>query len=476
MAQRIQRVVGLVQVWKAHLDKPKGTIMEEIAPTTEAVAHERTITLRGAVFIGIGSMVGAGIFALFGQAGAIAGSAVWLSFLAAGIIALLQGYSFAKLGARYPSAGGLFTWIQQGYGSGVFSGGIIMLGYFSVVITSAMVAASFGSYATELFLGSDAAPIWPKVFTTAVVIGLTIVNMVGAEAVTRAQTVVVSIVIIVLCGFALAMLTQMNTSLLAPSTYPPARYILASVALTFFSYLGFGVLAFTGGDIQEPEKNLPRAMYISLGFTMALYIALALGVFGTLTVQQVIDNADTALAVAALPIFGQAGFTLISIAALFATTGSVNSMLYASIGATYTMARDGQLPPRFGLKNRRGGTQGLVISALLTVILALVFDLGAIASLGSAVSLAVFALITVAHLRMVDETKASKPVLYLALITTSIAILLFCWYTAVTDPRLFAILVVTVILAWVFEALLAQENAKKEKKKIYKKKKKKEKN
>jgi len=189
---------------------------------------------------------------------------------------------------------------------------------------------------------------------------------------------------------------------------------------------------------------------------MALYIALALGVFGTLTVQQVIDNADTALAVAALPIFGQAGFTLISIAALFATTGSVNSMLYASIGATYTMARDGQLPPRFGLKNRRGGTQGLVISALLTVVLALVFDLGAIASLGSAVSLAVFALITVAHLRMVDETKASKPVLYLALITTSIAILLFCWYTAVTDPRLFAILVVTVILAWVFEALLAR--------------------
>lgn len=430
--------------------------MEEVVPTVEAVQQERKITLRGAVFIGIGSMVGAGIFALFGQAGAIAGSAVWLSFLVAGIIAMLQGYSFAKLGARYPSAGGLFTWIQQGYGNGIFSGGIIMLGYFSVIITSAMVAASFGSYATSLFLGDNAAPWWPKVFTVAIVIVLTIVNMVGAEAVARAQTVVVSIVILVLCGFALAMLTQMNTSLLSPSTYPASRYILASVALTFFAYLGFGVLAFTGGDIQEPEKNLPRAMYISLGFTMALYIALAIGVFGTLTVQQVIDNADTALAVAALPIFGKAGFTLISVAALFATTGSVNSMLYASIGATFTMARDGQLPARFGIKNRRGGTQGLVISALLTMVLAILFDLGAIASLGSAVSLAVFALITVAHLRMVDETKASKPVLYAALVATSVAILLFCWYTAITDPRLFAILLVTVVLAWVFEVMLAR--------------------
>jgi amino acid transporter len=158
-----------------------------------------------------------------------------------------------------------------------------------------------------------------------------------------------------------------------------------------------------------------------------LYVALAIGVFGTLTVQQVIDNADTALAVAALPIFGQAGFVLISIAALFATTGSVNSTLYASIGATFTMAKDGQLPASFGLKNRRGGTQGLLISSLLTLVLAILFDLGAIASLGSAVALAVFALITAAHLRMVDETKASRPLLILALIATSVAILLFCW-------------------------------------------------
>jgi amino acid transporter len=118
------------------------------------------------------------------------------------------------------------------------------------------------------------------------------------------------------------------------------------------------------------------------------------------------------------------------------------------------MAKDGQLPPRFGLKNRRGGTQGLVISAILTLALAIIFDLGAIASLGSAVALAVFALITAAHLRMIDETKASKLVLILALIATSIAILLFLWYTAITDPGLFAILIVTVILAWAIEAVL----------------------
>ena len=89
---------------------------------------------------------------------------------------------------------------------------------------------------------------------------------------------------------------------------------------------------------------MPRAMYIALGFTVVLYVALSIGVFGTLTVEEVIANADTALAVAALPIFGAFGYTMISIAAVFATTGAINSQLYASIGATYAMAKDGTLP------------------------------------------------------------------------------------------------------------------------------------
>jgi amino acid transporter len=232
-------------------------------------------------------------------------------------------------------------------------------------------------------------------------------------------------------------------------------YILASVALTFFAYLGFGVISFAGGDIENPKINMPRAMYISIGFTMLLYVALAIGVFGTLTVDEVIANADTALAVAALPIFGAAGYTMISISALFSTTGAINSQLYASIGATYTMAKEGHLPPVFSLKRRRraGGTQGLVISSLLIIALALLFDVSAIASIGSAVALAIFALVTIAHLRMANETRASKLVLYLALIATSLAILHFAWYTLLTSPETYVILVATIILDWVVEAV-----------------------
>ncbi len=185
------------------------------------------------------------------------------------------------------------------------------------------------------------------------------------------------------------------------------------------------------------------------------YVALSIGVFGTLTVEEVIANADTALAVAALPIFGAFGYTMISIAAVFATTGAINSQLYASIGATYAMAKDGTLPPRFGLKRKRreGGTQGLVISAILILALALLFDVSAIASIGSAVALAIFVLVTIAHLRMSKETGASRIVLVLALLLTILAILLFAWYTLLTAPQTFVILVATIILAWVVEGI-----------------------
>jgi amino acid transporter len=424
--------------------------------TTESAGEKkRSISLMGAIFIGIGSMVGAGIFALFGEAGKIAETAVWVSFLVAGIIALLQGYSFAKLGAKYPSSGGLISWIVRGYGKGLFTGGLVVLGYFSVLIVSAMVAVSFGNYFTSLFFGDSAPAYLPKIFAVIIVALLTFINSTGTDAVTRAQSAIVTIVLVVLSGFAIAMLVNMDPTLLAPANYPPFIKIFSSVALTFFAYLGFGVISFVGGDIENPKKNMPRAMYISIGFTMLLYVALSIGVFGVLTVPEVIANADTALAAAAYPIFGQIGYTMITIAAVFSTAGAINSQLYASIGATYSMAKDGQLPPRFGMKRERraGGTQGLVISSLLIMLLAVFFNVSAIASIGSAVSLAIFALLTVAHLRLAKETGASKIVLVIALVATILAILLFCWNTLLTAPQTFTILVFVIILAWVIEAI-----------------------
>ena len=106
------------------------------------------MTVRGAAFLGIGAMVGAGIFALLGEAGAVAGAAVWLSFLLAGIVAGLLGYTVVKLGVRFPSSGGLIAYLIEGFGNGRLVGIASWLGYFAaIVIVCSMVAVSFGSYA-----------------------------------------------------------------------------------------------------------------------------------------------------------------------------------------------------------------------------------------------------------------------------------------------------------------------------------------
>ena len=106
----------------------------------------------------------------------------------------------------------MIDWIVRGFGRGLFTGGLVMLGYFSVLIVTAMVAVSFGNYATDLFLGEGANPIWVKIFAVAIVVLLTYLNSIGAETVTKAQTAIVTIVLIILSGFAIAMLFNMDAS------------------------------------------------------------------------------------------------------------------------------------------------------------------------------------------------------------------------------------------------------------------------
>ena len=119
---------------------------------------EASLTTRQAAFIGVGAMVGAGIFSLLGAAGEVAGSAVWLSFLIAGIVAMLQGYSFAKFGARFTTAGGLLEYVARGFGNGHLVGIVGWLLLAANAIVTAMVAVSFGSYASSAFAGGRTMP------------------------------------------------------------------------------------------------------------------------------------------------------------------------------------------------------------------------------------------------------------------------------------------------------------------------------
>ena len=408
----------------------------------------RALSVRQAAFIGVGAMVGAGIFALLGAAGEVAGAAVWISFLLAGAVAGLQGYSFAKFGARYPTRAGLLEYVERAFGNGHITGVVGWLLLSANAIITAMVAVSFGSYADSAF--ADGNGDRTALFAVLVVVVMSALNILGSHVVARAQTIVVVVVIGILTVFAVATLANVDLDLLAFSGYPSLRDIVSSVALTFFAFLGFGVITFTAKDLAQPARELPRAVFLALGIATVVYVAVALGVFGTLTVDEVVDSGGTALAVAAEPVLGNAGYWLMSVTALFATAGATNAGLYPAAGLCEQLAAKGQFPPLLGRRFRDRAPAGLLVTALAAVVLSVAFDLSSIASLGSAVALIVFTFVTAGHLRVHKETGARPWLLVVAIASTVVVLATFAVTTLVDEPgtaiALVAILLLSILL------------------------------
>jgi amino acid transporter len=393
-------------------------------------------------------MVGAGIFSLLGAAGEVAGAAVWLSFLLAGAIAALQGYSFGKLGARFPSAGGLLEYVNQGFGEGHVSTVVAWLTYLANGIVTAMVALSFGSYASSAFAGGSATAV--KVFAVALLLVMTWLNVAGSTLVARVQSLVVFVVIGILALFSIVTIANVEPGNLSPSAYPGVQDIVSSVALTFFAFLGFGVVTFTAKDLARPAQQLPRAMTIAIGLATVIYVAVSLGVFGTLTVPEVIAAGPTAIAVAAQPILGDAGYWLMTVTALFATAGATNSGLYPATGLSDHLASTGQFPTL--MARRLGGRApfGLIFLAAAIIVVVIAFDLSAVASIGSAVALVIFGIVTLGHLRIVDMTGARRSILVIALAAVTITLATFIVTTLIHEPAsmvtLVAILGLSILL------------------------------
>lgn len=402
------------------------------------------VSFWAAVAMGIGAMVGAGIFALLGAAGAIAGSAVWISFVIAGVIALLSGYSFGRLGARYPAAGGLVEYLVQAYGVGRFSGTMSVMMYVGSLVALSLVARTFGTYGVAL-MPTGTPQIMVPVMAAAVILAFALINLGGVREMARAEKIVVFVKLAVLAAFALAGLIYMDPAQLAPATYPPVSMIFYSVAITFFAYEGFRVITNTAEDMVDPARTLPRAMLSAICIVMVLYVALSIAVFGNLPPERVAAAKDYALAEAARPVFGQTGFVIVAIAALFSTASAINAALFSATNVTYEMARKGELPALFG-KPVGHSRQGLIVSSVAIIVMAVFFDLSAIAEIGALMMLFIHVVTHIGHLRLLTQTGAARGLIVLAIVGNGLAVALGVWHLAGTNPAL---------LVWIGGFLLA---------------------
>ncbi len=413
---------------------------------------DKPMNVTSAAALGIGAMVGAGIFALMGEAGAIAGSAVYLSFLVAGVVALLSGYSMARLGARYPAAGGIVEYLAQGYGVGLWSGALSILLYLSALVALALVAKTFGSYAAAL-LPVSSSPLWINGLADLVIIAFVLINLEGSRDVAASERLIVGIKVLVLIAFAVAGLIYARPGLLSPDRYPPPQMVLYSLAVTFFAFEGFRVITNTAEDMPDPQHTLPRAMFIAIGLVMVLYIAVALAVFGNLDIGEVIAAKDYALAEAARPAFGATGFTIVAIAALISTASLINANLYAVTNVTYELAKEGELPNAFG-EPIAHSREGLLISAGLIILLINFLQLSAIAAVGSITLLIVHLAVHAGHIRLRRQTGASLLLIWLAILATLATIGFALVYLSGSSPLILWLVAATLATALIAEGAL----------------------
>src|SRR5215212_3120342 len=199
--------------------------MTTMTPRNTAPAPRAQISVTAAVSIGIGGMVGAGIFSILGVVAQAAGSAMWLAFVIGGVVALLSTYSYAKLGATFPSAGGAVHFLVKSFGDGVLSGGLNLFMWAGYIISLALYATAFGGYAAT-FVTPTPSPLLLKSLAVVVVVLLTVVNALGAKFMGRSETVIVMIKVAILVLFAAVGLWFIRPGYLSPELWPETKSIL----------------------------------------------------------------------------------------------------------------------------------------------------------------------------------------------------------------------------------------------------------
>jgi amino acid transporter len=408
--------------------------------SSAAPAGSGHIGLIAAVSIGIGGMVGAGIFSILGVVAHAAGNAMWLAFAVGGVVALLSTYSYAKLGATFPSAGGAVHFLVKSFGDGVLAGGLNLFMWAGYIISLALYATAFGGYAAT-FVTTTPSPLLLKFLAVVPVVVLTLVNAFGATFMGRWETFIVAVKVAILVLFAAVGLCFIRPGYLSPELWPETKSILFGAGVLFIGYEGFGLVTNAAADMRDPRKLLPRALYTSVILVIALYLAVALTVTGNLSDYEIEQSKDYALAEAAKPFLGQFGFRLIAIAALFSTASAINATLFGSANVCYMIARDGELPAGLSRGEWKDATGGLLLTAALVVVVMLIFDLSGIAMMGSAAFLLIYAAVNAGHLRVLNQTGASAIVVWLSLLTCLAMFAILCVYTYQEQPRAIAALI-----------------------------------
>lgn len=420
---------------------------------------KKAMGLFSATSIGVGAMIGAGIFALVGIAVEIAGTWAFVSFLIAGFIALLTTYSVSKLAITYPSQGGRTEFINKSFGTGILAGSLNILMWIGYMIVTSLYARAFGEYGIALF-GLEENSIWLNILSSGIVLIFVLINFIGASVVGKSELLMVIFKVGILLVFSCVSLTVIEIDEFAINQEISFSHVLLAAGVIFMSYEGFGLVANTAEDVENPRKNLPRALFISVLVVMIIYVLVTVAVIGNLSMEKILNAKEYVLAEAAEPVLGSWGFTIMAVTALISTASAINATIYGPVRMVEETAKANQLPSFFtrGLFGHDSGN-ALLVSGIVILIAANFLSLKSIAETGSLIFLIIYTAVNVGNAKIHQKTGSKKYVSVLAAIATSLAFCALFYHEVIADSLSIYLLGALIILCMGYEWLYRKYTA-----------------
>ncbi len=416
------------------------------APEDEA----NSLSLFGAVSLGTGVMIGAGIFALTGQVADLAGDLFPVAFLVAAVVVAFSAYSYVKLSNAFPSSGGVAMFLNEAYGPGTATGVFALLMYTSMVVSESLVARTFGAYVLQIIdLGPTS--FWVPALGVALIVVAYAVNIAGNRAVQASQGVMAAVKVGGLALFAIAGLWFVSSTNFTSGSQGTESIIsggfLAGVALAILAYKGFTTITNSGGEIVDPHRNTGRAIIISIAISGTLYIALAVMVAGNLDLTEIIAAQNFALAEAARPAFGDAGVWFTVGLAVVATASGVMASVFAASRMLAMLTRMKEVPHRhFGMPGSLR-THAMVYTVAFAIVLTILFDLQRIAALGAIFYLIMDIAIHWGILRHLRSRIDARPaIVSIAIALDVIVLTAFLWVKGSQDSLILIVSAIAIAL------------------------------
>ncbi len=358
--------------------------------------------LKELIAMGVGGMVGGGIFSVLGLSVSLAGHAAPIAFALGGIIALLTGWSYARLGLSFHSAGGSFTYLEHAFkhpNIAGLGGWLLLVGYIG---TLALYAYTFGVYGAVLLGNENHGSPVEHLLGSGVLLTFLGVNLYGVKAAGNIEDVIVMVKVLVLSLFAIVGIFYIKPDHVLPIFDKGELGILMGTALIFVAYEGFELIPNAINEMKDPQRDLPLAIMLSIFICIVIYILVSLVAVGNLLPAEIIKYKEYALAVAAKPFLGHAGFVLISLGAILSTASAINATLFGTARLSKVMAEDHAIPLAFSIRERTQDIPWVSLCAITGVTLLFVnlADLTIISSFASSTFLLIFCSINFSAYRL----------------------------------------------------------------------------